>query len=522
MKSLTRAEKIEVLALMDEQGRRREARALERQIAEVVARADEIRTRCRKFSDFVKEAWHILEPSNPLRWSWHLDAMCDHLEAITFGLMSPWLIINVSPGSSKSMIVSVLWQAWEWGPCGLVSHRFVSTSFEEGNVKRDTRKTRDLIASPWFQALWPDVVMVRAGELSFANSATGTREGVPFASITGKRGDRFLIDDPHSLDGAESEAERTRATRRFLEGGMNRLNDQVKSAIVIVMQRLHEADLTGVLLAKKLGFVHLCIPMEFEADRVCETPLPWRDPRDLDGELMDPGRMPEEAVDKLKRASAYSWAGQYQQRPAPREGGLFRPAMIQVVPAAPAEGSITRRTRAWDFAASKGKGDYTAAVKMSRCKDGFFWIENVLRDQAPPEVVREMVINTAARDRVLHGENLRIRGPQDPGQAGKSQAADFTRALAGFTVEFLPVTGPKEVRATPFAAQVNAGNVRIVEGVWNDDFLTELGMFPGGLHDDQVDAATDAFNDVAAQGGAEGWIQFYKERAEAIRAARGE
>lgn len=358
--------------------------------------------------------------------------------------------------------------------------------------------------------------MTRLAELSFANSSTGTREGIPFASITGKRGDRFIIDDPHSLDGAESEADRTRATRRFLEGGINRLNNQAKSAIVIVMQRLHEADLTGVLLAKDLGFIHLCIPMEFEADRACVTPLPWSDPRIEDGQLMDAGRMPLTAVAKLKKASDYSWAGQYQQRPVPREGGLFKPMQIQVVEAAPAEGMIVRRTRAWDFAASKGKGDFTAGVKISRCKDGFFWVEDVRRDQAPPERVRSMVINTAESDKTLHGDKCRIRGPQDPGQAGKAQAADFTRALAGFAVEFLPVSGAKEVRATPFAAQVNAGNVRIVRGAWNDDFLTELGMFPGGLHDDQVDAATDAFNDVAAQTGAAGWLQYYKEEAEKL------
>src|SRR5205814_31240 len=112
-----------------------------------------------------------------------------------------------------------------------------------------------------------------------------------------------------SLKGAESEAQRNEATRLFLEGGLNRLNDQASSAIVIVMQRLHEADLTGVLLSHKLGFVHLMIPMEFEPERATTSPIGWRDPRTYDGELMDPVRMPRETVDKLKGVSAYSWAG---------------------------------------------------------------------------------------------------------------------------------------------------------------------------------------------------------------------
>ncbi len=250
--------------------------------------AERIRARCRTFSGFVKEAWPVLEPNTPLKWSWHMACMCDHLEAITHGTLTPWLIINVPPGSSKSRIVSVLWQAWEWGPCGKRSNRFLTTSFELENVKRDTRNTRDLIKSEWFQSLWPEVNMKRAAELSFANSDRGTREGVPFSSITGKRGDRVVIDDPHSLKGAESDQQRGEAVRLFLEGGLNRLNDQQTSAIVVVMQRLHENDLTGALLARQLGFVHIMIPMEFEPERACSTSLPWTDPRSYDGELMDP------------------------------------------------------------------------------------------------------------------------------------------------------------------------------------------------------------------------------------------
>jgi hypothetical protein len=307
-----------------ERDKRRAAAAL----AIVRRDADAIRGRCQKFSSFVKEAWHILEPTNPLKWSWHLDALCDHLEAISRGTLFPRVIFNVPPGSSKSMICSVFWQAWEWGPLGKPSIRFLTTSFELDNVTRDTRKTRDLIRSDWFQALW-NLPLVRAGETSFANAETGTREGAAFVSVMGKRGDRVVVDDPHSLKGAESEAERTTTTRLFLEGGLNRLNDQMASAIVIVMQRVHETDLTGMLLAHSLGFIHVMIPMEFEVSRRCETPLPWRDPRRWDGELMDPVRMPPAAIAPLKKVSSYAWAGQYQQRPAPREGRYVQAPVVR-------------------------------------------------------------------------------------------------------------------------------------------------------------------------------------------------
>jgi predicted phage terminase large subunit-like protein len=464
-------------------------RAAEAELKRVTQNADAIRQRCETFSGFVREAWHVLEPTNPLKWSWHLDAMCEHLEAISRGKMSPWLAINVPPGSSKSTIVSVMWQAWEWGPLGRPSSRFLTTSFEEENVKRDTRKTRDLIASDWYQALWPDVVFIRKGETSFANSATGTREGVPFASITGKRGDRVVIDDPHSLDGAESETERNKATRRFLEGGLNRVNDQTTSAIVVVMQRLHEADLTGVLLSRQLGFVHLMIPMEFEPERRCSTAIGWRDPRSFDGELMDPVRMPREAVERLKGVSAYAWAGQYQQRPAAREGAMFKRHWFEgkIIRQAPA-GTVW--VRHWDLAATAKKTSArTAGVKMGRTPDGKYVVGHVTKTQDEGAAVRSLILGTAQVD----GRECEISLPQDPGQAGKVQKQDMIAMLAGFNARAQPETGDKITRAEPFSAQCEAGNVFLVEGAWINDYLDELCMFPAGMFKDQVDASSGAF-----------------------------
>jgi len=415
--------------------------------------------------------------------------MCDHLQAVSEGRLSPWGIINVPPGSSKSMIVSVLWQAWEWGPFGKRSSRFLTSSFEQENVKRDTRKTRDLIRSEWFRTLWPEVVMERAGETSFANSATGTREGVPFASITGKRGDRLIIDDPHSLKGAESEAERTEAVRLFLEGGLNRLNDQTTSAIIIVMQRLHEKDLTGALLAHDLGFWHLMIPMEAEPGRAEPTPLGWVDPRKNDGELMDPVRMPREAVDKLKNVSAFSWAGQYQQRPVPREGGLFKRHWFdgKIIKAAPA-GTVW--VRHWDLAATrKATAARTAGVKMGRTPDGRYVVGHVVKTQEEGAEVRRLISAVAAID----GVETMISLPQDPGQAGKVQKQDFVAGLAGYNVRAEPETGDKVTRAEPFSAQCQAGNVTLIEGAWINDYLDELCVFPSGTFKDQVDASSGAF-----------------------------
>lgn len=485
-------------------------RALRRQLlAEIDAedmertrqQAEAIRERCESFAGFVKEAWHVIEPGTPLRWNWHLDAMCAHLEAVSRGLLGPWGIINVPPGSSKSTIVTVLWQAYEWGPLNRRHLRYVTTSFEEGNVTRDTRKTRDLVQSEWFRTLWPDVHLVRAGETSFANGDTGSREGVAFGSITGKRGDRVVIDDPHSLKGVESETERNNTIRLFLEGGLNRSNDALSSAMIIVMQRLHENDLTGALLSRELGFWHLMLPMEFEPERRCVTPLitregkNWCDPRSYLGELMDPGRFPKEAADRQKQAGDYAWAGQYQQRPSPRGGGLFKVPedwalsradggrVVDIVPAG------AREVGGWDFAGSKRKtSPFTVRVRMARL-GGDFFVSHVKRKRTDPTELDEMVGDTVAEDGLRVVQSL----PQDPGQAGKAQKWAIAEKLAGYEFKITPETGAKETRAEPFAAQWGAGRVFLVRGDWNAEYVDELRGFPSGTYKDQVDASSRAF-----------------------------
>lgn len=391
--------------------------------------ADAIRARCGTLAGFVREAWHVLEPNARLIWSWHIDAITDHLSAVTDGRINR-LLINVPPGSMKSLLVSVLWQAWEWGPRGKRSLRYLTTAFNDGPVKRDTRKTRDLILSEWYQALWPEVSLTRTAEMSFANSDTGTREGVSFGSLTSQRGDRLIIDDPHSTETAESETERNNTTRKFREGALNRLNDQEKSAIVVIMQRLHEDDISGVILKMGMGYTHLMLPMEFEPERACHTEIGFADPRSYDGELLDPVRFPREVFDQLKRDSTdYAIAGQYQQRPAPREGGLFKRHWFEVVPAAPA---AARRVRGWDLAASKARVGsnasgpaYTAGVRLSEL-NGVYYVEHVIREREDAAGVERILKATAESD----GRGVQISIPQDPGQAGKPVHVEETILMA--------------------------------------------------------------------------------------------
>ena len=307
-----------------------------------------------------------------------------------------------------------------------------------------------------------------------------------------------ILDDPLSAENANSEAEREKVNLWFREALPTRLNNPDSSAIIVVMQRLHERDVSGLILSEQLGYDHLMLPMRFEPDRA--DPYDWRTE---DGELLFPARFSDETVSDLEKTlGPYATAGQLQQRPAPREGGLFKPSWFQIIDALPA-GRPVRTVRAWDLAATKkaatNNPDWTAGLKASKYADGSFVIMGVKRLRGSPMDVEQTVLQTAATD----GTGVTIRMTQDPGQAGKAQAEQFIRKLSGYPVVSKPATGDKATRATPAAAQAEVGNIKIYrtgdadQDAWIAPFLDEVSLFPAGAHDDQVDVLADAINELA-------------------------
>ena len=285
-------------------------------------------------ADFARAAWPVLEPSTDLKWGWALDAICEHLEAVSHGKITR-LLMNVPPGCMKSLLTSVLWPAWEWTHKDWRHLRYIGTSHMQTLAIRDSMKCRRLIQSEWYQARWPlGLTSDQNAKTKFENEFTGFREAMAFTSMTGSRGDRVILDDPLSVDDALSEAEILNAKTTFLESLPTRVNDPEKSAIVIIMQRLHEEDTSGIILDMKLPYEHLMLPMEFEPERRCKTSIGFVDPRKKDGELLFPERFSEKAVAALKvPLGEYGTAGQLQQRPTPRGGGLFKTKFINLWPA---------------------------------------------------------------------------------------------------------------------------------------------------------------------------------------------
>ncbi len=178
----------------------------------------------RSLSEFARRAWKVLEPAAELKWGWALDAICLHLEAVTEGRITR-LLMNVPPGSMKSLLTGVIWPAWEWGPKGMPEKRYVGTAHEETLAIRDSRKCRDLIKSEWYQTLWPiELDPSLDGKREFGNKKKGVRQARAFTSMTGVRGDRVILDDPISADSANSDAKTETARLASTQTLPTRLN----------------------------------------------------------------------------------------------------------------------------------------------------------------------------------------------------------------------------------------------------------------------------------------------------------
>lgn len=491
----------------------RERRIRERDRERIRNDLEGIRERDKSLYQFVREHWSTLEPEHEFVDGWAVEAICRHLEAVTRGEIQ-YLLITCIPGLGKSLIVSVFWPAWEWGPCDLAGLGYLASSFSLDNVLRDNLKMRTLVESEKYQALYGDRVKpdpAKWGERRFQNTRRGVRGGRSFVKMTGGRGDRVIIDDPHDVDSAESDTQRPNEVKTFREAIPDRLNDMQRSAIVVIMQRLHANDVAGTILALGLPYVHLNLPMEFEIERRCVTrrrdgSILFEDPRTEPGELLFPERFPRAVVEGLKKSKgSYAYAGQYQQRPTAREGGLFKRAWFAgKIIGRDRLPHIRRWARGWDFAGTAPRPgaapDWTAGVLIGR--DGpDYYVRHVERVQETPGKVRLLVKSRAETD----PRGTVIRLPKEPAQAGIDQAEQYVQFLAGFPVKIVPPSGSKEARATSLSVQVEFGHVYLVnsrppeEGLdpWIEPFLDEICAFPNGANDDQVDAAADAFNEIA-------------------------
>jgi predicted phage terminase large subunit-like protein len=303
--------------------------------------------------------------------------------------------------------------------------------------------------------------------------------------ITGMGADLIIIDDPiKSREEAQSLTYRERVWDWYTDDLYTRL--EPGGVMILVMTRWHEDDLAGRILSSEDAENWRIVRLPALAE---EGDLFGRWP----GDALNPDRYPVDELLKI-RAVLGSWAFEalYQQRPMPAEGGLFkREWFSKFVDAVPAQVEV--RVRYWDKAATVDDGDYTVGVRVSRAADGIFYVEDVTRGRWSPGE-RDKVIRQCAE---IDPPDTQIWIEQEPGSSGVDSVQALIKTLAGYSVWGDRVTGSKQVRAEPFAAQAEAGNVVLFKSHWNNIFLDELLVFPNGQHDDQVDAVSGAFSKLA-------------------------
>lgn len=273
--------------------------------------------------EFVKHFWHVLEPKTQFVDGWAIRAICGHLEAVASGKINR-LLVNVPPGFSKSLLCNCFFPAWLWGPLNRPETRIIGFSYASHLTERDNGKFRDLICSRSYKDIYGEVFESTAvGVVKIANNKTGWKFASSVQGVgTGERSDIVVLDDPHNIADGESDVIRKKTVTWFDEAMSNRLNDLQKSAIIVIMQRVHQDDVSGHILTHEDEYHHLLIPMEWDGRRY-ETCIGWTDPRSEMGELAWPERFSDVGLTKFKR-NKFMWAGQYQQMPQPRGGGMFK------------------------------------------------------------------------------------------------------------------------------------------------------------------------------------------------------
>lgn len=466
---------------------------------------------CRRdFFTFVQTFWDIIIAEEPV-YNWHIPYLCKEAQRIALRVLQGKakkhdLLVNIPPGTTKTVILSVMLPAWVWiaripgqpGKTGAFA-RFITGSYK-ADISRDAAELcRDIIQSDKYKKFFPELEIRRDNNAksNFKNTAGGYRTTTSVGTApTGKHAHIIIIDDPVDPEQALSDPDRETANR-WVGGVMStrKVNKKV-TVTIMIMQRLHKDDPAGSWLGKKTKgkkLKHIVLPGALEFNGSTYEIRPKKLAKKYVKGLLDPVRLSLDELEELHiELGSYGFSSQIGQDPRDREGGMFQRQYIDIVEAAPAGG--TPWVRAWDLAATseqetkkkKIQAAYTAGVKM-KWVDGKFYIGHVERKRVSNP--RHIMKSIATQD----GYDTVIDFPQDPGSAGKVQARDLASHLVGYVVKFGLESGDKIVRLEPFSAQWEARNVKFVRGPWNEVLLDEGEYFPNGFKD-QFDAAGRAFN----------------------------
>lgn len=454
---------------------------------------------------FTRYAFPIVEPGVEFNDNWHLHAIAEHLEAVSTGEIKN-LLVNIPPGCMKSILVSVMWPAWEWllNP----TLRYLGASYGVDLAIRDAMKAKEIITSDWYSDRWGSRVQIKQGQdqkVKYELNSGGWRIATSVGGrATGEHPDRKIVDDPHSAAQADSDAERLTALNWF-DRTLATRGESRGARTVVVMQRLHELDLSGHILADVGGYEHLCLPMKYEGSSH-KTSIGFTDPRTIKGGSLWPEMFNDESVARLEKTlGTYATAGQLQQRPAPEGGGILKEDYFQLWPSGKDIPEFLFILQSWDTAYSEDKtaNDPSAmtawGVFAHQGKNCVMLLDVVNEHMAYP-VLKKRVIDewnaqygTAAQranvpliEKKASGQSiiqdLRVSKmpviPYNPGRASKTQRTHAVAPIHETCVVYIRESSTKKGEFVK----------------WAKDFVAQVTTFPAAAHDDMHDTYTQALS----------------------------
>ena len=447
----------------------------------------------RSLKEFIKSSWQTIEPGRDFYDNWHIDAISEHLQAVVNGQIKR-LIINIPPRHMKSISVAVALPAWTWAV--QPQKRFLFASYAASLSVRDSVKCRRLIDSKWYKEHFGEVFKLTGDQNQkqrFENNQTGYRIATSVdGALTGEGGDIIIIDDPHNVREAESSAVRESVLDWWDQAMQTRLNDPKTGAFVIIMQRVHENDLTGHILRNEYNdWDHLCLPARYELGHPSPTKssLNFTDPRTKENQLLWPERIDDKTLDSLEKSlGSYASAGQLQQRPMPKGGGILKaewwvPWEKEDLP------DIEYIIQSWDTAFStKEKTSYSARTTW-----GVFrrhgqvnaivldmWYDRVTYPEL--RAIAQEAYHEYEPDAVLIEKKA----------SGQSLLQDLR--MAGIPVIPYSPDRDKEARAHAASALLEDGRIFFpYDKKWSKNLIDICAAFPAGDNDDIVDTCTQAW-----------------------------
>ena len=460
------------------------------------------------FYEFFKAAWIVVEPAVPLSTNWHHKYICDLLQAecervIAQEPKSKDIIINVPFRSTKSLIVTVMFPVWAWIKSPKL--RFITSSYSATLSIELATKSRDVIFSDWFKRRWGDVFHIKKDQNlkeRYENNFVGMRRATSVGgTVTGQGADFLIVDDPLSPQMANSATERDNANEWYRTTFYSRLNQPDIGVRIIIMQRVHEDDLTGFLLGKetRLKYKHICNPAKSGGGNIKPaylekfyekgTQLFWKD------------RFSQKILDDYKSAlGSYGYAGQLQQTPTPLDSGMIHKDWFKVDRYRVDE-AIVNFVIDPAYTADQ-KNDPSALLAYTYKENRWQIVDCVNVYKEFPDLVK-FIQQWVAKN----GYTNRSRIYVEPKASGKSIVQTLVRETGLNVKEDKPPTKDKVARVSDVSASLESGRVSLLNGDWNDEFLEQLAKFPAAKHDDMVDCLVMAVNKEIWSGG--GKVLYY-------------